>query len=110
MKKLLFFLLLLPLNALAGDAILTWDPVINAVTYHVERAIGACGATGLNFVQIGTTAHPTVTYTDKGLEEGKDVCYRVAASNPAAKSGYSNLAGKQVAWTPPAVPANLLVK
>ena len=94
--------LLAPALALGGEAVLQWDPVSNATTYHVQRATGACAAAGLNFVDIGTTPGPaTTTYTDKELEEGKDVCYRVAASNPATpnRSPYSNLAGKQVAYT-----------
>ncbi len=98
-----------PYAVAAEPSVLTWDGVVNATAYHVERKAAACTASG-TYTEIGTTAQGALTFTDNNTAEGATYCYRVAASNPAGKSGYSNEAGKTVPFVIPAAPANLLVR
>lgn len=111
MKRLLVIAALLATGpAFAAEATLAWDDVPNETTYHVERATGVCAPSGLAFTEIGTVGENVLTFTDKGLAEGRAYCWRVKASNPAGSSPYSNLAGKAIGFTVPAAPTNLMVK
>jgi hypothetical protein len=99
-----FTALLLAAPAFAGHATLTFTnnaPGTEA-NFNVERVsvpnLAGCTATTTGFVQIAAPpssvpAGTTVTYVDTTVAEGATYCYRVAASNPAGESGYSNAAG-----------------
>lgn len=91
---------------------LTWtDNSDNETTFHVERKADACGAPAA-FVEIATVPAALgmgslVFFTDSAVVEGSTYCYRVAASNAAGKSGYSNEAGRTVPFSIPAAPSGL---
>ena len=108
MRKLLAVLLFVPAIALANeDSILKWDPVANAVEYHVQRKAEGCGLPdGAPWVDIGggPVLHPTTTYTDPNVAGGLTVCYRVSASlaGRTHESGWSNRGEKLVPLSAPA--------
>ena len=92
--------------AWAGN-VLTWtDNAGNEANFHVERKAEAC-AGALPFTEIATTGANVTTFNDQAVTEGLTYCYRVAASNPAGKSGYSNLAGRTVPFSVPSAPSGL---
>lgn len=99
-------LVIMAIPAFAAQNILTWDDVANETTYHIERKTEACAGTGA-FTEIATVGQNVVTYTDTAVAEGSTYCYRVAASNAAGKSGYSNTAGRTVPFSVPTAPTNL---
>jgi len=93
--------------AWAASNVLSWtDNSNNEATFHVERKAEVCvGAAA--FAEIATTGANVVTFTDSAVTEGLTYCYRVAASNPAGKSAYSNTASRTVPFTIPAAPSLL---
>src|SRR5262245_28756285 len=96
--------------AAPGKATLTWtDASDNETLFNVERAPGDCTTPG-TFAEIATVGSDVTTFTDLTLKEGLTYCYRVAASNPAGKSTFSNTAAKAVPFTVPATPTGLLAK
>jgi hypothetical protein len=91
----------------AASNILTWtDNSGNETAFHVERKAEACPGGGA-FTEIGTVGANVTTFTDTNAVEGVTYCYRVAASNPAGKSAYSNLASRTVPFSIPAAPSGL---
>ena len=89
---------------------LTWtDNSANETTFHVERKAVACGAAG-TFAEIATVAANVTAYDDTTVAEGGSYCYRVAASNSAGKSPFSNEAGRTVPFTVPAAPSGLVIQ
>jgi len=110
MKKLLVaFLLVFVLgsSAWAGSARLAWqDNSNNETVFNIERKNGVCNGP-LPWAEIATVTSNVVSYTDVGLTEGASVCYRVAASNSAGKSGFTNEAAFAVPFTVPAAPSLL---
>lgn len=112
-----FWLVLAGVGALvvligAGSAwpgnVLTWvDNSGNEANFHIERKPEACGLSGLLFAEIATTGSNIRTFNDQQVMEGDTYCYRVAASNPAGKSGYTNEAGRTVPFSVPAAPSGL---
>jgi fibronectin type 3 domain-containing protein len=82
---------------------LTWtDNATNETGFRMERS-----PDGINFAQIGTTAANVATYADTTAISGTAYYYRVAASNAAGNSGYSNTAGVTGASGPPTAPSKL---
>jgi titin len=109
MQRIILAILLQVLAAPAWGAsnILTWqDNSNNETAFHVERKAEACTGTGA-FAEIATTAANIATFTDAAVTEGLTYCYRVAASNTAGKSAFSNTAGRTVPFTVPAAPSGL---
>ena len=99
--------LLVPAIAMAGSAKLQWqDNSNNETVFNIERKNAVC-ASPLPWAEIATVTSNVVLYTDVGLAEGASVCYRVAASNSAGKSGYSNEVVFAVPFTVPAAPSLL---
>jgi len=93
--------------AWAASNVLTWqDNSNNEANFHVERKAEAC-AGAAPFAEIATTGANVVTFTDSAVAEGVTYCYRVAASNPAGKSAYSNTASRAVPFTVPVPPSGL---
>lgn len=91
----------------AATNVLTWqDASGNEANFHIERKAEAC-AGAAPFAEIATTGANIVTFTDAAVTEGVTYCYRVAASNPAGKSAYSNTASRVVPFTIPAAPSGL---
>lgn len=91
----------------AASNILTWtDNSGNEANFHIERKAEAC-AGAAPFVEIATTGANIATFTDATVSEGITYCYRVAASNPAGKSAFSNTASRTVPFTVPAAPSGL---
>ncbi len=75
----------------------TPDP---AATYAVQRATDAAFTTGVT--DIGTTADPTVTYTDSGLPFGASYYYRVRGiAAGGAVSPWSNVASATTGFRAP---------
>lgn len=110
MKRLLLALLLLAAPAWAAPNILTWqDNSTNEANFHIERKAEACTGAA-PFVEIATTGANIVTFTDAAVAEGVTYCYRLAASNSAGKSTYSNTASRTVPFTIPAAPGGLQVQ
>ena len=108
MKRLMVVMLLaIPLPAWAASNVLTWqDNSGNEANFHVERKAEAC-AGAVPFTEIATTGANVVTFTDSVVTEGVTYCYRVAASNPAGTSAYSNTASRDVPFTVPVPPSGL---
>jgi hypothetical protein len=109
MKSLLgaAVLLLVALPAWAASNVLSWtDNSGNEANFHIERKAEVC-AGAAPFAEIATTGANIVTFTDAAVTEGVTYCYRVAASNPAGKSAFSNTASRVVPFTVPAVPSGL---
>lgn len=93
--------------AWAASNVLTWqDNAGNEANFNIERKAEACTGV-LPFVEIATTSANIVTFTDAAVTEGVTYCYRVAASNPAGKSAYSNTASRTVPFTAPVSPSGL---
>ena len=94
--------------ALAGPAwaasnVLTWtDNATNEITQHIERKAVACADPSMGFTQIATVGPNVTTFADATVLEETTYCYRVAASNTAGKSAFSNTAER---FVPPTVPA-----
>lgn len=110
MKKILLALLMVMVCAtsvMAGSAKLAWqDNSSNETLFNIERKNAVC-ASPLPWAEIATVTANVVSYTDVGLAEGAVVCYRVAASNSAGKSGFSNEVVFTVPFTVPAAPSLL---
>jgi len=89
----------------AGPQIsLAWkDNATDETSYIVQRSID-----GINFNQIASLAANSVSYVDAGIMAGMTYTYRVAASNSAGLSGFSNTASVAVPSVPVA-PTNLTV-
>ena len=102
--------LLGPEAAEAATNRLTWtDNSANETTFHVERKAVACGAAG-TFAEIATVGANVVLFDDTTAVEGQAYCYRVAASNSAGKSAFSNEAGRTTPVSIPAAPSGLTVQ
>lgn len=100
-------LLLIPAPAWAASNLLSWtDNSTNEANFNIERKAEACTGTA-PFVEIATVGLNVVTFTDAAVTEGVTYCYRVAASNPAGKSAYSNTASRTPPFTIPASPSGL---
>src|SRR3990167_2953912 len=108
MKRLIVAMLLtIPVPAWAASNVLTWqDNSGNEANFHIERKAEAC-AGAAPFAEIATTGANVVTFTDSAVAEGVTYCYRVAASNPAGKSAYSNTASRTVPFSVPNAPSGL---
>ena len=110
MKRLIVaFLLMFVLSspAWAGSARLTWqDNSNNETVFNIERKNAVCNSP-LPWAEISTVTSNVATFTDVGLAEGASVCYRVAASNSAGKSAFSNEAVFAVPFTVPVAPSLL---
>mgnify|MGYP001600519333 FL=1 len=103
-------LVLWALPAWAASNVLTWtDNSTNEATFHIERKAEACTGTGA-FAEIATVGINITTFNDAAVTEGLTYCYRVAASNPAGKSAYSNTASRTVPFPVPAAPSGLTVQ
>src|SRR3989304_3668285 len=99
--------LFLATPAWAASNILTWaDASNNEANFHIERKAEVCTGPA-PFAEIATTGANIVTFTDAAVSEGVTYCYRVAASNTAGKSAYSNTASRTVPFTVPAAPSGL---
>lgn len=82
---------------------LTWtDNATDETGFRIERS-----PDGVGFAQIGTTAANVTSYADATAIAGTAYYYRVAASNAAGNSGYSNTAGITGVAGPPAAPSKL---
>ena len=104
---ILLVLLLFAPPAGAASNVLTWtDNSTNEANFNIERKAEACTGTAA-FAEIATTGFNITTFTDAAVTEGVTYCYRVAASNPAGKSAYSNTASRTVPFTVPAAPLGL---
>ena len=102
-------LLLMAAPAWAASNVLTWqDNSGNEANFHVERKAEVCAGVAA-FAEIATTGANVVTFTDSAVTEGVTYCYRVAASNPAGKSAYSNTASRTVPFSIPLAPSGLVV-
>lgn len=107
---LVIVLVAMIVNAEAASVTLAWtDNSTNEAVFNIERKGEACAASGLPFGEIATVTANVITYKDVGLPEGSVWCYRVAASNTAGKSGYTNTAGLSVPFTVPGDPSGLTV-
>jgi titin len=96
-----------PSGAAYGPTSLTWtDNSQNETGFTVQRKGEACTGTGA-FANLATTAKDIRTYTDGTTVEGGTYCYRVAATNPAGVSAWSNTAERVVPFTVPAPPSGL---
>ena len=62
---------------------LTWNAVVGATAYAIERATGAQGT----FAEVGTST--TTTFDDPGLTPGTQYRYRVAARAGSSESEFS---------------------
>lgn len=97
-------------SVLAASNTLTWDDLsTNELNFNIERKAEACAGTGV-FSEIATVPANAITYTDSPVTEGVTYCYRVAASNSAGKSAFSNTAARLVPFTVPAAPGGLKVQ
>ena len=104
---LVLIAVLLATPAWAGQNTLTWtDNSTNEANFNIERKAEACTGTAA-FAEIATTGFNITTFTDAAVTEGVTYCYRVAASNPAGKSTFSNTASRTVPFTVPAAPSGL---
>ncbi|MCI0411018.1 MAG: fibronectin type III domain-containing protein, partial [Acidobacteria bacterium] len=90
---LVFLLLLIlpvvtrPEEATAAQLTLSWtDNSGNEDGFKIERETGQAGT----FAQINTVGANVLSYTDSGLAEGTEYCYRVRAFNGAGDSAYTN--------------------
>lgn len=87
---------------------LDWlDNSINEQNFIIERKAEPCASNVLPFAVIATVGANVKTFTDAATVEGGDYCYRIAASNTAGKSAYSNSAGGAAPFTIPAAPSGL---
>ena len=98
-----------PSGAALATNRLTWvDNSTNETGFIVDRKAEACAGTGA-FTQMTTMPKDSTSWNDANVVEGGTYCYRVAATNPAGKSAYSNLAERTVPWTTPVAPGTLKV-
>ena len=103
---LILGILLLATAAEAGN-VLTWtDNSTNEANFNIERKAEACAGPSA-FVEIAVVGVNVTTFNDQAVVEGVTYCYRVAASNPAGKSAFSNTASRLVPFTIPASPSGL---
>ena len=112
MKMLIILtLLLLAAPAWAAQNVLTWtDNSTNEANFNIERTTAATVAacqTAAGFAALASVGFNVTTFTDAAVTEGTTYCYRVAASNPAGTSAYSNTASRTVPFTIPAAPSGL---
>lgn len=115
MKKLLVALMFFATSAFAaGTATLTWEytaadiATYGVTNFNVERKPVACATAG-TFAEVATPAATLRTYTESNLTSGTTYCWRVAASGPGGKSGYSNTVEKFIPFGVPPAPGNLNV-
>lgn len=113
MKKFLLAMvavLMLAGPAFAGKATLSWkDNSDNEAVFNIERKAAACTSTTVPWAEIATVPSNIVTYVDLALTEGATYCYRVAASNTAGKSAYTNEVPFLVPFSIPVAPSQLSV-
>lgn len=87
---------------------LTWtDASDNESSFRIERCAGAgCS----NFVEVGSAAAGTPSYSDVGVTVGNDYQYRIRARNAVGNSGASNTAAAstRAAAAPTALTATLV--
>lgn len=96
-----------PTGTTMSANLLRWtDNSTNETGFLVQRKDAACAAIG-TFATLTTTAKDETTYTDAAVSEGGTYCYRVAATNPAGTSAFSNTAERTVPWTIPVAPGQL---
>jgi hypothetical protein len=68
---------------------LSWvDNSTDEVGFKIERGPATAGP----FTQIGTAGSNIASYTDSGLADATNFCYRVRAYNAAGDSAYTNVA------------------
>jgi len=73
----------------ASQLQLSWvDNSTDEDGFKIERGPATAGP----FTQIGTTGSNVGSYTDSGLGDATNFCYRVRAYNAAGDSGYNNVA------------------
>lgn len=88
---------------------LTWvDNSQNETGFRIERKAEACDGSAA-FAEVSQMPKDSTSYTDTAVMEGTTYCYRVAATNPAGTSAYSNTAERTVPWTIPVAPGELKV-
>jgi hypothetical protein len=101
------FTCLLAVQVFAASNVLSWiDNSDNEANFHVECKAEACTGAA-PFVEIATTGANVGTFSDSAVTEGATYCYRVAASNPAGKSAFSNTASRTVPFSVPSAPSGL---
>lgn len=106
---LIIFLLAAPTLVEAGANRLQWqDNSANEANFHIERKTAACGGSEA-FAEIAAVGANVTTFLDTAVQEGVTYCYRVAASNPAGTSAWSNEADRTVPFVVPAPPSSLSV-
>lgn len=94
----------------AGSTVLNWkDNSGNETEFNIERKQAACADTSTIFIEIAKVGAGVTTFTDNSAAEGATFCYRVAASNAAGKSAFSNAVAITVPFTVPAAPSGLTV-
>ena len=97
LRQFSIYILLIPLlllaamngseGAHAGQLSLTWtDNSNNEDSFKIERKLGQAGT----FNQVATVGTNVISYTDSGLTDGTNYCYRLRAFNAAGDSAYSN--------------------
>lgn len=103
----LALLMAVPHVAWASSNVLSWtDNSTNETLFNIERKAEACTGPAA-FSEIATVTSNVTTFNDVLVIEGVTYCYRVAASNSAGKSAFSNTAGRTVPFTVPAPPSGL---
>jgi len=84
------------LAATAGDhdgtMDLSWDPVVEAASYVIEKSPDPVTATSWTHLGVSTKS----TFTAENLQTGTRLWFRVAAVNPAGQSPWSDPATKIV--------------
>lgn len=118
MKKVALFSILFSLIFLwpgeaqvgtAHSVTLTWVAPTTGdapTSYNVKRALVSGGP----YATIGSTAAPTVTFTDTAVSAGTTYFYVVTAANSAGESGPSNEVSAAIPLAPPGAPGSLAVK
>jgi hypothetical protein len=87
-RCLLILAILAHTQANAAQLALSWtDNSIDEDGFKIERGAVSAGP----FTQIGTRGSNTNSYTDSGLAEATNFCYRVRAYNSSSDSAYSNI-------------------
>lgn len=106
---LLLLLFTVSAQAASQDIAVTWTaPTVNPASvtgYLIERSSTATGP----FAQVGAT--PALTYTDPGLAQGANFCYRVTATSAGGNSPASPVSCLTTMGTPgaPGAPSLKLV-
>lgn len=86
--SIILSILLIAATSHAQDVVLTWtDNSTNEDGFRIERAPGSCTGTFAQIAQVGPNVQ---TFTDTGLPEGTDFCWRLKAYNTQGESVYSN--------------------